>query len=163
MGTFGLVGVIIEAGAYYPTASDLSVNFGAGVVDQNGLILSYPSGLDIVITPFGISIELDNDEHAAKADFNGIILTNKSRDFPMAYTLDAGSTLTPVSYGAVGNKFYVNVSDLYIVAGNIISFTALAPVPEPQTYALLMAGLSILVLLAKRSKGRRETGLALHL
>jgi len=76
-------------------------------------------------------------------------------DFPaaMAGTYDKVFTLAPASFttvstGIMAGKAYVNLHNAAYGGGAIRGF--LAPVPEPTTYALMLAGLGLIGWAAKR-------------
>jgi hypothetical protein len=52
----------------------------------------------------------------------------------------------------LGGKYYLAFSNE--VSGTTTAFITLTPVPEPQTYAMLLAGLGLVGWIARRRKGQ---------
>lgn len=93
---------------------------------------------------------------AAKRPFNGFILGSS---MPLGFSFSLASSTLPgfdvsrISFGASDNEPYalmLNFAGLTVSAGQEITVT-LAPVPEPETYALLIVGLAAVHLMARRS------------
>ena len=63
-------------------------------------------------------------------------------------TFSGGATFASVLVGAQAGKAYVNIHDANFPGGEVRGF--LAAVPEPETYALMLAGLGALAWVAKR-------------
>ncbi len=49
-----------------------------------------------------------------------------------------------------------STGDVSLLAPNMTAFTVTAPVPEPTTYAMLLAGLGVVSTIARRRQGRRR-------
>mgnify|MGYP000358172691 CR=1 FL=1 len=88
-------------------------------------------------------------------DFSGITAANNNTDFGIRFlasfapgTSAYAPTLTTGSYGASGTIRYDNV----LLSGDAIPDVPVdpLPVPEPHTYALMLAGLATIGLLARR-------------
>ncbi len=56
------------------------------------------------------------------------------------------SAFAAFSTGLAGGKAYLNIHSTLSTGGEIRTFLVPAPVPEPETYALMLAGLGLLVL-----------------
>ena len=67
------------------------------------------------------------------------------------FTLSAAS-FSSLLAGSLGGKAYVNVHDATYPGGEIRGWLAAAPVPEPETYALLLSGLAVVGWVARRRK-----------
>ena len=75
----------------------------------------------------------------------------KSGTYDQTFTLAAAS-FTSLATGIAAGKAYVNIhSPGTFSAGEVRGF--LAPVPEPETYALMLAGMGVLGLAARRRRG----------
>ncbi|RTL40950.1 MAG: PEP-CTERM sorting domain-containing protein [Burkholderiales bacterium] len=88
-------------------------------------------------------------------DFSGITGANDNADFGIRFltsfapnTSAYAPTLTTGSYGTAGTIRYDNV----LLSGTAIPDVPVdpAPIPEPQTYALMLAGLAAVGLIARR-------------
>ncbi|MDR7272520.1 hypothetical protein J2X20_005203 [Pelomonas saccharophila] len=83
-------------------------------------------------------------------------LTQASSWNPAFITANGGtvsSAFAVFSTGLAGGKAYLNIHSTLSAGGEIRTFLVPAPVPEPETYALMLAGLGLLVL-RRRSIGR---------
>lgn len=65
----------------------------------------------------------------------------------------AGSAFAVFATGLAAGKAYLNIHSTLSPGGEIRAFTTLAPVPEPESYALMLAGLGALALVARRRNG----------
>jgi hypothetical protein len=63
------------------------------------------------------------------------------------------SAFAAFATGLAGGKAYLNIHSTLSAGGEIRTFLVPSPVPEPETYALMLAGLGLLVL-RRRSVGR---------
>ena len=93
--------------------------------------------------------------HQAPAGVNGLVIVS----FSSALT---GSNLPDVDLAlitpATAASFYVNLHNATYPGGAIrgqLSYigTVTAPIPEPETYALMLAGLGVIGLLTRRRRG----------
>jgi hypothetical protein len=76
-------------------------------------------------------------------------MTQASSWNPSFVTANGGTTSSAFAAFATGladGKAYLNIHSSTSTGGEIRSFLTLAPVPEPETYALMLAGLGLLVL-----------------
>ncbi|HKX40152.1 MAG TPA: PEP-CTERM sorting domain-containing protein [Burkholderiaceae bacterium] len=91
----------------------------------------------------------------AFAVINGQVITLATAAAPGAasqsfsYTF-AQSGIATLSFGVIDTVDYLGVSSL-----NIGNLQMTAPVPEPGTYAMLLAGLSLIGFVSQRRRGRR--------
>ena len=86
--------------------------------------------------------------------FTGLPIGATTGTYSNTFTL-APAAYTSLLNGALSGKAYVNVHTTACPSGEIRGFLGLvaATVPEPQTYALLAAGLGIVGWLARRRGG----------
>jgi len=83
-------------------------------------------------------------------------LTQASSWNPAFITANGGtvsSAFAAFSTGLADGKAYLNIHSSISAGGEIRTFLVPSPVPEPETYALMLAGLGLLVL-RRRSLGR---------
>ncbi|MGM9485614.1 CHRD domain-containing protein [Roseateles sp. NT4] len=83
-------------------------------------------------------------------------MTQASSWNPAFVTANGGTTsgaFAAFATGLADGKAYLNIHSTTSGGGEIRTFLALAPVPEPESYALMLAGLGLLVL-RRRSLGR---------
>lgn len=85
--------------------------------------------------------------------FNMTFATNYNADFIAAHGGTVSGAFNALVAGMNNGTAYSNIHTTTFSAGEIRGF--LAPVPEPQTYAMLLAGLAVLSVFLRR----REAGL----
>ncbi len=94
--------------------------------------------------------------------FNGFRITDVNGTID-AFTSFSLAGNTAFNFGAPvlsfdANNLYVNWSDLSFQAGDVqFAVNNLAPVPEPETYAMLLAGLGLLGVVARRRKHKEAS------
>ncbi|URI11475.1 CHRD domain-containing protein [Aquincola tertiaricarbonis] len=95
--------------------------------------------------------------HAAAAGVNGPVIVDFSGSLTGSRLYDADlASITPMN----PTSFYVNLHNASFPAGAIrgqLQYvgTAMAPVPEPETYALMLGGLGAIGLLVRRRQAAR--------
>jgi hypothetical protein len=148
------IGTLESAAGVAPYALDLSADeYGTegSLVGQSfaavaGQTLSFDWSFSTLETLF--------QDHAF-AVINGQVFTLATASAPGAatqsfsYTFGQSGTAT-LAFGVIDTVDYLGVSSLSV--GNLQLVT---PVPEPGTYALLLAGLSLIGFLGQRRRGRR--------
>ena len=72
----------------------------------------------------------------------------------MAASLAFGVAFATLITAIADGKAYLNLHSTSVPGGEIRTFFQLAPVPEPQTYALMLAGLGVLGWAARRKQQR---------
>jgi hypothetical protein len=81
--------------------------------------------------------------------FNMTFATNYNADFIAAHGGTVSGAFNALVAGMDNGTAYSNIHTTAFPAGEIRGF--LAPVPEPQTYAMLLAGLAVLSVFLRRS------------
>jgi len=132
---------------------------GPGTEFPAGSFTSLSSGLaplPVAIDVGSAYIELNYSGagSAAAGGFNGFVFTFANAPTITGASLDALSTYAPaVTFS--GNKVFVNEAGLNIGATSMAMIdlstagTPAPPVPEPETFALLLAGLGVLAVRAR--------------
>ena len=64
----------------------------------------------------------------------------------------ASSAFAALATGLDSGKAYLNIHTSFVGGGEIRGFLVAAPVPEPETYGMLLAGLALVGALARRRK-----------
>ena len=82
--------------------------------------------------------------------FGGFLSQASGHYLATLSTFSGSATFASVLAGAQAGKAYVNIHDANFPGGEVRGF--LAPVPEPETYALILAGLGLVGMAAKRRK-----------
>ena len=82
-------------------------------------------------------------------------MTQASSWNPAFVTANGGTTssaFAAFSTGLADGKAYLNIHSTLSTGGEIRTFLVPSPVPEPQSYALMLGGLGVLALLARRRR-----------
>ena len=151
------IGTIESAAGLAPYALDVSAaEYGTegSLVGQSfaaaaGQTLSFEWSFGTLETLF--------QDHAF-AVINGQVFTLATAGAPGAatqsfsYTFAQSGTAT-LSFGVIDTVDYLGVSSL-----NIGNLRVTAPVPEPSTYAMVLAGLGLIGFVAQRRRGSRAAG-----
>ena len=144
-----------------PTPDLTLVANGPNPIQYSGHFGNAPKGIFSDVFTFKLAANADSKPSAAflnmdlegagiinfgGATLNGIAFTQTAADrWSLASTVSPSSTLTLTVWGDASN------GGTY--AGNINMLMA-APVPEPETYAMLLGGMALLGLGARRRKQR---------
>ncbi|MDP3083011.1 MAG: CHRD domain-containing protein [Rubrivivax sp.] len=104
-----------------------------GVATQTPTFIGFPFGV-----PFG-SYDHSFDMSAASSYRAGFITSNGGT---------AGSAFSALLAGAAAGQSYLNIHTTAVPSGEIRGF--LAPIPEPSSYALMLAGLAALGWVSRR-------------
>jgi hypothetical protein len=132
----GLVGNVTAAHIHCCTANPGAST--AGVATQLPSFSGFPLG--------GTSGSYDNT-------FNMTLAGSWNPAFVTAHGGTTGQAFSDLLAGAEAGKAYLNIHTSAFGGGEIRGFLALAPVPEPGSWALMLAGLG---LVATRSLRRRQ-------
>ncbi|QHJ01246.1 PEP-CTERM sorting domain-containing protein [Xylophilus rhododendri] len=152
-----ILGDTINVGGYYPDTVTLTDDLGNHTVTPSGVVVSYGGFITFTVAPTSIIVSFSEGGIGAGVSFEGFIFHDVTRPFPASYFLDmAGTTLTPgtFAFATVGSDFQLNFAGTRLEAGDTIKFT-LSPVPEPDSAALALAGLAVLVGAARRMRRSR--------
>lgn len=146
-------------GAGTQVTNALTQTIGPGTEFPTGSFTSLSSGLaplPVAIDVGSAYIELNYSAAGAAAagGFNGFVFTFANAPTITGATLDPLSTYAPaVTFS--GNQVFVNEAGLNIGATSMAMIdlttagTPTPPVPEPETFALLLAGLGMLAVRAR--------------
>ncbi|MEO5932479.1 MAG: FxDxF family PEP-CTERM protein [Duganella sp.] len=155
----GANGDTIKATYYFPTITSQYHEFGTVVVGSGDTFLD-PQG-DFQLTITDTQIIADHFTSATSwspARFNGLVLTNLTKNFS-SYTLDSATNMPGFglsNFSVAGNILSINWQGLsfYPDTQVVLNISAISAVPEPETYALLLAGLGLMGAVARRRKSR---------
>jgi hypothetical protein len=129
-----------SVGATHGQPSSSSVTFGGNGVSYFGYYMGSPDNYNIVTLYHGnteLGTYTGNDMAAAASQMaNG----NQGVGFFVNYKASGGDTITKVTFSSNTDAFETD-NHAYIAA-----------VPEPETYAMLLGGLSMLAFLVRRKK-----------
>lgn len=129
-------------------------------VAQNGSMFNTATA-SFSFFPTTLEVAFNTDNVYSQAVFNGWSITNESNSFEGAYSLVSSSlaSFCVCRVSTIENKLYLNFQGLETHTGDKIVFamTPLAAVPEPETYAMLLAGLGLVAGIARR---RRKPAIA---
>jgi hypothetical protein len=159
-----LTGSQVTTAAYCctaPIASDRATNalaatVGPGIEYPQGSFTSLTSSLDVVPVTIDVGSNYIDLRYSAggttgPGGFNGFVFSFAGAPTITGVSLDPASTYSPVvTFDA--NTVYVNEAGLTLTPSSraMINVTA---VPEPETYALMLGGMALLGLAARR-RGR---------
>lgn len=162
----GLEGATVTLAGYCCTApieSNRGTTFatatvGAGIEFPEGSLRTLRSGDILIGAVTDISAnQIDSRatvfDRALSGTFNGTVLTFTGAGVPsiLNVTLDPLSTYTPIGISFTANSISVNNAGLFFSpSSRLVLDITTAPVPEPETYLLMLAGLAILGTIAKR-------------
>ena len=152
----------------YPDAGSVSYTSASQVVDQAGTRFHDnpdPSDatLSLTVTQDMITVESTYGHFASTANYYGFSFTNLSRSFPGQYVLWSSTFNEDPSslvYSTVGNVFAVDLTSASSARGGQLIFKLSSPVPEPESYAMLLAGLGLMGTIAKRRQRQHTAAVA---
>ena len=167
----GFDGAEVTATAYCCTApieaDRISVpftkTFGPGIEFPSGSLQqttgSPITGANIDIGSSTIDVTFTENAQAASGSFNGGVLQFSGPNFQyiVGASLDPMSTFTPsqINLSFLHDSILLSAAGLHFSPGSRILIDVAflpTPVPEPDTYAMLLAGLGLVGFLARRRK-----------
>lgn len=173
--TPSLVGATVEAAVYCceaPTEDFRISNIASAVVTDGiefprGALATEASGHSVI--PLNIDIGADfiqlaytGSSTARSGDFNGYAFSFDGASDIVAVSVNAASNFMPENMWFTADAIYIDLADIrFTSSSRLLLDVALAPVPEPSSWALLAAGLGLIGLTASRQRGdmRLTTGL----
>lgn len=108
---------------------------GAGVASTLPTFPGFPSGVK------SGSYDQTFDMNLASSYGSGFLTANGN---------NTGTAFSALITGIATGKAYLNIHTSFVGSGEIRGFFAPAPVPEPETYALLLGGLALVGFAARR-------------
>jgi hypothetical protein len=159
-----LVGDTLEGSYYFPDTNTFYEDMGTSVITASGTqFTSEP--LVVTVTGDTITANFTRADFWRPAAFNGFVLENLSKSFG-TISLSSMTNMvgfTTANFVASGSLLTVNWQGLTFTPSTQVIFNVatLAAVPEPETYAMLLAGFGLVGAVARRrSKAVETTDLA---
>lgn len=168
---FALAATVLSAPVY---ADNLSANWGTHDLAEIGLGYHFAQTGSFVDT-FSFNLALTSDlssvtvannlpqifgiANGVVSLFNGVANDNTADALIGSYTFNGTSGETAHAFNALtsGNYFYQVKGDItgsvggnYILSSAAVASSSTPPVPEPETYAMLLAGLGVVTIAARR-------------
>jgi len=131
----GLVGNVTNAHIHCCTASPGTAT--AGVATPLPTFPGFPAGATLGVYD-------QTFDMTQSTSFNPAFVTANGNT--------TGSAFNALLAGIGTGRAYLNIHTTSVPAGEIRGFFALAPIPEPETYALLLAGLGLVGVAARRTQ-----------
>lgn len=150
----GNIGDRVSLQYYYPDLdTPTHSGFAAQLVDGDGALFRNVAGVfDLTVTDTQvIASNFNTEAYWLPGAFNGFVLTNLNHSWEPFASLSRQTNMagfTPANISISGNAAYVNWEGLSFDQDTQVVFY-LSAVPEPSTYAMLLAG-GVIVLLARR-------------
>lgn len=148
-----ITGDTVNVTHFFPDSSSVNLDMGNQVVPTGSF--NYYGIYDVVVSGTFMTVDVHCGTGCSWSDasFNGMVLTNLTSSSFSGVSIDgstnyAGFDLSRLSFDA--NHVYVNLQGLDANGYLQVDFTT--PVPEPETYAMLLAGLGLLGFAARRRK-----------
>ena len=149
----GTNGDTVNVTYYFPDNTSIYMDMGTHVVSGLGATYTLPGYFDLHVTD--TQIFADNfafDSSWNTTAFNGFKVTDLTKNFSATYSVDGSNTMAGLTAGNItygGNSISVNWGGLNF-ATNTVAVLNVSAVPEPDTYAMLFAGLGLLGFMARR-------------
>lgn len=167
----GIVGDTVNATYYFPDASSPYSPYGdvpnavvgSGIEFASGSNLYPYSYFDVDLSDGGVLVTFVQDAPysggrywwESSISFNGLKLTNLTKSFDSStFSSSTNTGFGESNFNWNGDTLSFNWRGVHFSPGDQIVITSTAPVPEPETYAMLLAGLGLLGLTAR---GRKQS------
>lgn len=152
----GTLGDQVALRYYYPDLGTPTGIFPAQTVDSDGALFSNVAGVfDLTVTDTQIIINhFNTSAYWLPGAFNGFVLTNLDHAFDPVAALGRPTNLAGFSLANVaisGNAAYVNWQGLSFDEDTQV-ILYISAIPEPATYAMMLAGGGVLLVAARRRK-----------
>jgi hypothetical protein len=149
----GLTGDVISVDRAFPTPDVVQNHEGSFTVGEDaGYVDGY--GYYLLASDNSITILGNYSVNWTESSFSGIVVSDLTKAFDSTWTLASNNLIGFDSSDITlsGNKLTINWEGLNTLPGTEIkiNFGAVSPVPEPATYAMLLAGLTLLGFTARR-------------
>jgi len=151
----GTNGDTVNARYFFPDASSVYSDLGTAVVGGAGANFSglgyfqlHVTDTQIIADHFAISATWGREP------FNGFKVSDLTKDFSQSYSVDGSTNMVGFSAANVavnGAVASINWNNLSFNTGTRVVLN-ISAVPEPETYAMLVAGLALLGVMARRRK-----------
>ena len=163
-----ITGDLLALQTVRPTEGTVSRVTGWQAVDNAGTIFyddSYEdnSRISFNVTGNTITVTALLGLYPSDDDYYGFAFVNKINTYPGKYALSFSTfTQLPASnfYSTAGNVFAINLTNAASGKNGQLIFTLSSPVPEPESYAMLLAGLGLMGTIAKRRQRQRTAAVA---
>jgi hypothetical protein len=157
-------GDLINFTYYYPSAAEIDHDDGEKIVTAQGAIFHespdiYDAVYNFTVTAKEITITAPYGVNVGTSAYFGFTFTNLSKIFPAQYSLISSTFAnlpTGEFYSTAGNKFTINMAGSRSPGGGALVFALPSPVPEPESYAMLLAGMGLMGAIARRRQRRQQ-------
>lgn len=152
----GTLGDQIALGYYYPELGRPVGAYASQLVDSDGALFSNVVGVfDLTVTDTQIIVNnFNTDAYWLPGLFNGFVVTDLDRPFHPVAGLGRATNMNGFSLANVsisGNSVYVNWEGLGFDENTQVVLN-ISAVPEPDQYAMLLAGACMVVWSLRRAK-----------
>lgn len=161
-----IIGETVNVSARYPTTESVYSNPGDRIVTDGveyatGAFANYNSSFSVDVRDNSFVINSNSPTFFGIAPFNGFVLQLRSLTQFLSASVDPTSSLNPVSLSFDSDEIFVNFSGAGTSSpwSTTINFTtdAVAAVPEPSTWMLMLLGFGAVGFAMRRSKGQVKT------
>ena len=153
----GLNGDTVNVKYYFPNSSSVYQDLGTQVVDSSGAVFNFMGYFSLNVSDTQIkAYDFVFSSYWTPSPFNGFVVTNLTNSFSGGYTVDPSTTMSGLTNPNVTlmspNSVGVNWNGLSFNEKTVVTLNAVSAVPEPETYALMLAGLGLVGTIARRRK-----------